>query len=651
MRRLFFDFLLIGTIVILPGFYTRHDDTKLAEVPLSLATHYRNGLQEWEDAIKIYALTFDLWKAGNVKLEELKTAHLQARLRFKNIELFMDYFDPQAVKMYVNGAPLPTVDRHPPGIYVLEPEGLQVLDEILFGPEEVIDKAEIEILLAALTTNAQNIHAYHKTIRFTHRGIMESIRYAAIRTFTLGITGFDTPGSKAAISEAQVSTTSIIKALAYYVNSDKGKKSEWDQRWKTINRNAEEIFATQLDFNTFDRLQFLIQVTNPILALITDIQQGLAIEFNDEADKQPGPLNHRCRNLFSNDFLRVNYYSRLQFDTRASDRENLGKLLFYDPVLSANNRMACASCHKPEKAFTDGLKKSLANDGFHHTMRNAPTLLNSVYAEHYFYDMREPFFERQSKHVIMDELEFASDFMAITEKLSQSPEYVALFKKAFPGQHQQPISSVTVSQALASYVASLQSWNSAFDRFIRGESTNLSEDVKRGFNLFMGKAACGTCHFAPTFNGTVPPLYCESESEVLGVPIKWDTLNPILDEDPGRLRSGRPHDEAGFYHRSFKTVTVRNIALTGPYMHNGSFERLEEVLDFYNRGGGIGLGLNVPHQTLPDARLELNERDITDLVAFLHALTDTIGLTRRPTQLPAFPGKPEWENRLDNLNP
>lgn len=651
MRPFFFAFLLIGIIVLLPAFYTQHEDTDLSEVPLITANHYRNGLQKWEEAVKFYALTFEQWKTGLVELEELQEAHLEARLRFKNIELFMDYFDPQAVKMYINGAPLPSVDRHAPGINVLEPEGLQVLDEILFGPEEDMDIAAIDQLLGALMTNTQNILSYHKTIPFTHRAIMESSRLGAIRTFTLGVTGFDTPGSAAAVSEAQVSTTSTLEAIAFYVNSNKGKEAGWDQQWQTIHQNSETIFAAQADFNTFDRLQFLIKVTNPVLALITDIQKGLGIEFNDEVGNKPGPLNHRSKNMFADDFLRVNYYSRLQADASAPAREKLGKLLFYDPVLSANNSMACASCHKPEKAFTDGLQKSLANDGFNHTMRNAPTLLNSVYAEHYFYDMREPFFERQSKHVIMDELEFASDFMAITDKLSQSPAYMALFDEAFPGQSQQPISSATVSQALSSYVGSLQSWNSPFDRFVRGETVKIADDVKRGFNLFMGKAACGTCHFAPTFNGTVPPLYSESESEVLGVPIQWDTLNPILDEDPGRLRSGRPHDEAGFYHRSFKTVTVRNIALTGPYMHNGSFERLEEVLDFYNRGGGIGLGLDVPHQTLPDAPLELNDRDISDLVAFMHALTDTTGLTRRPTQLPAFPGNPEWQNRLEKIKP
>lgn len=651
MRPFLIAFLLIGTMVLLPAFYTRQDDTALADVLQKSATNYRNGLLQWEEAVKVYAQTFDQWENGLVGIKQLQAAHLDTRRAFKYIEIFMDYFDPQAVKMYVNGAPLPSVDRHAPGINVLEPEGLQVLDEILFGPEEDMDITAIDPLMEALMTNAQNILSYHKTIPFTHRGIMESTRLAAIRTFTLGVTGFDTPGSAAAVSEAQVSTTSTLEVLAFYVNSNKGKEAGWDQQWKTIHQYAAGIFATQTDFNTFDRLQFLIEVTNPILALITDIQQGLGIEFNDEVGKQQGPLNHRSKNMFSDDFLRVNYYSRLQADANASAREKLGKLLFYDPVLSSNNSMACASCHKPEKAFTDGLKKSLANDGFNHTMRNAPTLINSVYAEHYFYDMREPFFERQSKHVIMDELEFASDFIIISEKISQSPEYVVLFKEAFPGQSQQPISSATVSQALSSYVASLQSWNSPFDQYVRGESTDLKDDVKRGFNLFMGKAACGTCHFAPTFNGTVPPLFTESESEVLGVPIKWDTINPILDEDPGRLKSGRPHDEAGFYHRSFKTVTVRNIALTGPYMHNGSFERLEDVLDFYDRGGGIGLGLDVPHQTLPDAPLELNDRDISDLVAFMHALTDTTGLTRRPTQLPAFPGKPEWQNRLEKIKP
>jgi cytochrome c peroxidase len=143
--------------------------------------------------------------------------------------------------------------------------------------------------------------------------------------------------------------------------------------------------------------------------------------------------------------------------------------------------------------------------------------------------------------------------------------------------------------------------------------------VKRGFNLFMGKAQCGTCHFAPTFFGNVPPFYGTSESEVLGVPKVWDTLNPVLDADIGRYKFMEFPD---FMH-AFKTSTVRNAELTKPYMHNGGFKSLEDVVDFYDRGGGAGMGLDVPNQTLPDKKLNLTAAEKKDIVAFMKALTDT----------------------------
>jgi cytochrome c peroxidase len=161
----------------------------------------------------------------------------------------------------------------------------------------------------------------------------------------------------------------------------------------------------------------------------------------------------------------------------------------------------------------------------------------------------------------------------------------------------------------------------------------------------MGKAACGTCHFAPTFNGTVPPGYSESESEVLGVPSVNTTDNPPIDPDLGRLGNRHPRDEAEIYRHSFKTVTVRNVTLTAPYMHNGVYNTLEEVVDFYNRGGGAGMGMDLPFQTLPFSELNLNEGEVADLVAFMETLTDTTGMTKMPAVLPKFEDNEEWNTR------
>jgi cytochrome c peroxidase len=152
---------------------------------------------------------------------------------------------------------------------------------------------------------------------------------------------------------------------------------------------------------------------------------------------------------------------------------------------------------------------------------------------------------------------------------------------------------------------------------------NVSEDVKKGFNLFMGKANCATCHFAPHFSGLVPPFFNENESEVLGVTTRPIKQLPVeLDQDLGRGNSPVKKEKSWIYDYSFKTVTVRNIALTKPYFHNGAFNTLEEVLDFYNEGGGEGLGLKMKNQTLAPDKLNLTPTEIKEIIAFLNALTD-----------------------------
>jgi cytochrome c peroxidase len=169
-------------------------------------------------------------------------------------------------------------------------------------------------------------------------------------------------------------------------------------------------------------------------------------------------------------------------------------------------------------------------------------------------------------------------------------------------------------------VRSLVSLNSKFDKYMRRETEQYSAAERNGFNLFMGKAKCGTCHFAPLFGGLLPPLYEEMETEILGVP-KVDSTGALPDDDPGK--SGFTRVPSHRY--AFKTSTVRNAALTAPYMHNGVFRTLEDVVRFYNDGGGAGRGIDVPTQTLPADKLGLTKKEMKDIVAFVNSLTDTSG--------------------------
>lgn len=598
------------------------------------------SIYDLEDAIQGYA-------QGKRAHEALQEQMIQTRLAYKRLEFLAEYFQPESIKRYINGAPLPKTNPVVPAIEVIPPSGLQTLDEAVFADEP--DVEELQKLIEKLIDQKKDVIGYLRSKTIEHRYVFEAARFQINRIFTLGLTGFDTPGSVNGIQESKRSLLPIYEAFMAYENF--GDPASEVIR-KRIVRNLKEasIYLVQHnDFDNFDRLAFYTDYIRPLYKDIYELQSAYHIEFVDEVDPTNSAVNYHASSLFDEDYLNPPFFAEIaESDLMDPVKVELGKILFFDPALSKNGSMSCASCHHPEKAFTDGLPKSKSNTEGLFTQRNAPTLVNSVYSTHYFWDLREYDLERQVKHVVMDDKEFNMNFVDLAERLQESEEYVALFKEAYGDRDKYGISTWSISNALAAYVTSLSSWNSTFDQYMRGELAELDPEVKKGFNLFMGKAACGTCHFAPAFNGTVPPLYQDSESEVLGVTTTLDTLNPTLDPDLGRIANGFPRDEAPFMAHAFKTVTVRNAKLTAPYMHNGAFQTLEEVLHFYNKGGGAGMGLDIPNQTLPDAHLNLTQDEMDAIITFMESLTDIDDLQDRPEQFPTFPEGVSWGGRSLN---
>jgi cytochrome c peroxidase len=208
------------------------------------------------------------------------------------------------------------------------------------------------------------------------------------------------------------------------------------------------------------------------------------------------------------------------------------------------------------------------------------------------------------------------DIKLSAQKLWQDKTYRELFAVAYPAKGRVVIDTTEIKNALASYVRSLTALNSRFDDYMRGDQKRLSQTEITGFNLFMGKARCSTCHYLPLFNSTLPPRYMQMDAEVIGVPKSRNSR--AIDPDPG-LFGLQPMK---FNRHAFKVTTVRNTAKTAPYMHNGIYKTLEEVIDFYNKGGGTGMGLKVPNQTLAADHLQLSAQEEKDIIAFIKALNN-----------------------------
>jgi len=642
MKKKFLPILILAIVIGVFGAFKPNKGTKVLE---EMTETYHQELQDISNAFDEYSAVAADFTNDKASIEALQETHLAARMSFKQVEYLLEYYDPSAVKKFLNGAPLPTVEPSVPEVIQLDPVGLQVLDELVFSDDPFAEKEEIVRLTNKLVKDYQNIQRVQQSIRLQHRHIFEAMREELVRIFTLGMTGFDTPGSGNALEEAKVTLTSIQTAYQKYqdllAEKDFGVALVLDARLK----EAIKFMDNFDDFNTFDRLTYLVNFHNHLYEMLLEAHHALSIETKAEINDRAHAVNYESRQLFSKDFLNVSYFAKRDMEYEKNDeRIALGRLLFFDPILSNNNERSCASCHDPVQAFTDGQSKSIAYNGAGTIKRNSPTLLNCVYNERFFYDMRQSNLEKQVKHVIFDSLEFNTTFSEITTKLEQSKEYEELFTEAYGESMRKPLSPGSINDALACYVASLTTFNSPFDKYVRGETALIEESVHRGFILFMGKASCGTCHFAPTFNGTVPPRYMETETEILGTPATAE--NKELDTDLGRFASKFPRDKAPFYKHSFRTPTVRNVGLTAPYMHNGVYETLEEVIDFYNKGGGAGMGIDVPYQTLPDAPLNLTEQDKKDLIAFMNALTDENYDQEIPTKLPTFEKQPEWNKRV-----
>ena len=280
-------------------------------------------------------------------------------------------------------------------------------------------------------------------------------------------------------------------------------------------------------------------------------------------------------------------------------KAELGKLLFFDPILSKDRTISCASCHKPQFAFADTGVVSVGVGGSKGS-RNTPSAMNLSLQRIFFWDGRANTLEEQALAPIENPVEMNLPIAQAVLRLKQSAEYNSYFNKIF---NSEPTAS-HLAEVLAAFERTLETVESPFDQWKFSNDSNAVDDaVKRGFAIFNDKGKCNKCHFGADFT--------TNEFRNIGL-FNGRELN-----DSGRVLVSRRPDDLG----KFKVPSLRNIAMTGPYMHNGMFRSLKEVIDFYNEPDDV-VANSINRDSILLRPLGLTAREKDDLLVFLRSLTD-----------------------------
>ena len=569
------------------------------------------------------------WNEEGIK--QVRQQINKTRITLKHADFWLRYLDPVTYHL-VNG-PLPVeweteVFEKFEKPYKRNGAGLSLAAQYL--DETAPQKDSLLILLnmghAALDTfTGKSVTANLNTAgHFFFCNRLYLLNLAAIYT-----TGFECPDTSRIIPELRSMISNIRSVYNSFNKSFLQTPLKYD--YLRLYDDMIDFVNHQPDaFSLFDHFSFIKNYVNPLYT----INQHY---INDYKAVSRSFVNYSLRNdnfsLFSKNlyygqvtkgvFLRVTDSSALKL------AEETGKLLFYDPILSGNNMRSCASCHKQEEYFTDtGITASLQYNGRDYLPRNTPSLVNVVYNHLLMLDGRHMSLQNQAKDVMTNPVEMASaNEDEIVKKLMGCKKYKDAFTKLLaytPLEDEVSIDHIT--SAIALYYTRFSNYYSPFDEAMNNTGM-VDDEVKKGFNLFMGRAQCGTCHFVPMFNGVKPP-YISSEFEVLGVP--GNSSFHQISIDSGRYKVNPAYEML----YAFRTGSLRNIANTAPYMHNGVFKTMEEVIDFYDAGGGAGKGLDVPNQTLASDSLHLSFAEKKELIAFMISLTEKIPFEEIPAKLP-----------------
>lgn len=619
---------IILSIIVSVGFlFSFNNSTN----PGRYEDYYRTKVNSFHD-VQLQLLT-------TIKNSNLANAHdvakineaiLEARNQMKGIDFWLRYLDP-VVYRTING-PLP-VEWETEVFEKFEApykrEGTGLTQAALYLEEENPDKEHLLYLVqSSIDSRATYLHDTTTKHLKTDDHFFLCNRLYLLNLAAIYTTGFECPDTSRIIPELRImmAATNVI----YSTFNESFGTTPLPAEYLALYNKAVDFVNTQPEqYSLFDHFTFIRDYVNPLFIQNQKLLNKYKVFSRSMVDYS---LNKKEISIFDKDIYygqnAKGIYHRVEDEATVKEIENLGRMLFYDPILSANNQRSCASCHKPDEFFTDTLTATnLQFNGRDFLPRNTPSLINASYNHLLMMDGKHISLTAQTKDVMTNPKEMGSSREEILEKVLSCNEYKQGFKKLL--QYTPTEKEITldhIASAITLYYSKFSSYYSPFDEAMN-EHKPITTASKEGFNLFMSKAQCATCHFVPQFNGVKPP-FVSSEFEVLGVP--KDTAFTALSHDMGR------HDahKADEMKNAFRTGSLRNIQYTKPYMHNGVFNTLEQLVDFYNAGGGAGRGLNVPNQTLSADSLGLSKTEKNKLVKFMASLNEKIEFERTPEKLP-----------------
>jgi cytochrome c peroxidase len=546
----------------------------------------------------------------------VRLAFRRARAQYKHVEGVVEFYAP-ALAAAFNSRRQEVDDDDAPPPSLLAPSGFPVLESLLWPSEGSIPTRTSadsgRRLVDAMRPLVGRVRGLATGIQPTDAQVIELTRLELVRVTTLGIAGFDAPRSRDAMAECAEALDGIREL--YMVVGGRWPAAAARRRQLDASLSAASAnLRTHADFTTFDRLDFLVGYANAAAAALASLRLTVGIV----PLIMPRGLRATAVSPYAAAAFDVRAYAPRSAPSESPVLIELGERLFGDPRLSGPRTRSCASCHVPSRAFADGRATPATLVPGMRVPRNTPTLINVGLEPAQFADERAVSLEDQVVEVLRSRAEMASSIETAATRVAADRDYRARFSHAFgAGDRKDDSVSVTplrVRQALAAYERSLVGMSSRFDRAVRGDASAITAEERRGFNLFMGKAGCGSCHFAPLFSGVAPPLYVASDVEVIGTPAAPNSVR--FDADSGRGAIDHRADHV----RAFKVPSLRNVAITAPYMHNGTFLTLRQVMDFYEGGGAHG---RLSNQTLATDSLHLTPSERDAVIAFLQALTDS----------------------------